>query len=73
MQAADEFERIAKALPDDESAVRSLAAVWHTLNDDQRAVDALETFLRPPRVIFLQACCNKHASHDVPECPGSAT
>ncbi|KAK9821168.1 hypothetical protein WJX74_003771 [Apatococcus lobatus] len=48
-KAADEFERIVKARPDDEAAVRSLASVWHTLGDDQRAVQVLETFLRPPR------------------------
>lgn len=54
MQAADEFERIAKALPDDEAAVKSLAAVWHTLENDQRAVEVLETFLRPPRVSIVQ-------------------
>ena len=51
MQAADEFERIAKALPDDEPAVRSLATVWHTLGNDQRAIRVLETFISPPRVI----------------------
>ncbi len=46
LQAADEFEKIARARPDDEEVPKVLAQLWHTLGHPDRGIQALEDFLQ---------------------------
>lgn len=45
-QAAEEFEKIARARPDDEEVPKVLAQLWHTLGHPDRGIQALELFLQ---------------------------